>query len=156
MAYNYYQPSIVNFTHAHAALYDPRSQINTDFGIGEWIRRGFPAKKLVLGLPFHGYAWKLVNPKEYGIGAAGSGPAVTPDGSVGYKYIKWFIGSYGSAAVYNATYVVNYCSFGGTWIGYDDVEAVRTKVSYAKEKGLLGYNAWEVSLDENWVLSLTG
>ena len=155
-AYDYHLPSIENFTHAHAALYDPLSQINTDFGIGEWIRRGFPAKKLVLGLPYHGYAWRLVNPKDNGIGAAASGLAMTPDGSVSYKYIKWYIRSYGSVAVYNATYVVNHCSFGATWIGYDDVEAIRTKVSYAKEKGLLGYNVWEVSHDENWVLSLAG
>ena len=155
-AYDYYLPSSVNFTHAHAALYDPVSRVNTDFGIGEWIGRGLPAGKLVLGLAYHGYAWTLLNPKENGIGAPASGLAMTPDGSVSYKYIKLFIRSYECASVYNATYVVNYCSFGATWIGYDDVEAIRTKVSYAKEKGLLGYNVWEVSHDENWVLSLAG
>ncbi|WJZ98281.1 hypothetical protein VitviT2T_016818 [Vitis vinifera] len=153
-AYDFYLPSSVNFTHAHAALYDPVSRVNTDFCIGEWIGRGLPAGKLVLGLAYHGYAWTLLNPKENGIGAPASGLAMTPDGSVSYKYIKLFIRSYECASVYNATYVVNYCSFGATWIGYDDVEAIRTKVSYAKEKGLLGYFVWEVSHDENWVLSL--
>ncbi|RVW43668.1 putative cysteine-rich receptor-like protein kinase 35 [Vitis vinifera] len=101
-AYDYYLPSSVNFTHAHAALYDPVSRVNTDFCIGEWIGRGLPA-----GSWF--WVWRTM---------------------------------------------VNYCSFGATWIGYDDVEAIRTKVSYAKEKGLLGYFVWEVSHDENWVLSL--
>ncbi|MED6151314.1 hypothetical protein PIB30_081307 [Stylosanthes scabra] len=36
---------------------------------------------------------------------------------------------------------------------FDDVDAVKTKVSYAREKNLLGYAVWELSHDDNWVLS---
>ncbi|KAM4125596.1 hypothetical protein ACB094_01G321200 [Castanea mollissima] len=56
--------------------------------------------------------------------------------------------------MYNATYVVNYCIVGSTWIGFDDVEAVRMKVSYAREKKLLGYVVWQIPYDDNWALSL--
>ncbi|XP_075665587.1 cysteine-rich receptor-like protein kinase 34 [Castanea sativa] len=56
--------------------------------------------------------------------------------------------------MYNATYVVNYCTVGSSWIGFDDVEVVRIKVSYAREKKLLGYFVWQVPYDDNWVLSL--
>ncbi|RVW19560.1 putative cysteine-rich receptor-like protein kinase 35 [Vitis vinifera] len=152
-AYDYYLPSRVNFTHAHAALYDPLSNVSTDFGIREWISKGFPASKLVLGLPYHGYAWTLVNPNHNGIGAPASGIAMTADGSMSYKYIKWFLRSYGATSMYNATYVVNYVTIGTTWIGFDDVQAIRAKISYAKEKKLLGYNVFQVSNDDNWALS---
>ena len=155
-AYDYYLPSRVNFTHAHAALYDPLSNVSTDFGIREWISKGFPASKLVLGLPYHGYAWTLVNPNHNGIGAPASGIAMTADGSMSYKYIKWFLRSYGATSMYNATYVVNYVTIGTTWIGFDDVQAIRAKISYAKEKKLLGYNVFQVSNDDNWALSQAG
>ena len=62
IAYDYHFPCEENVTGAHAALYDPYSNVNTDYGIREWLRKGFPSEKLVLGLPFHGYAWSLVDP----------------------------------------------------------------------------------------------
>ncbi|KAI9125843.1 hypothetical protein K1719_003261 [Acacia pycnantha] len=103
LAYDYHLPSLENFTHPHAALYDPVSHVNTDFGIRKWLSIGFPSNKLLLGLPYHGYAWALDNPKETAIGAPSS--------------------------------------------------AIRTKVAYAKEKKLLGYNVFQVINDDNWVLS---
>ena len=51
---------------------------------------------------------------------------------------------------------MNYFVAGSTWINFDDVETVRTKISYAKEKGLLGYNVFQVINDDNWTLSLAG
>ncbi|KAK4381109.1 G-type lectin S-receptor-like serine/threonine-protein kinase [Sesamum angolense] len=105
------------FTGAHAALYDPSSNLSTDYGINEWIRRGLPANKLVIGLPYHGYAW-----------------------------------TYGVQPTFNSTYVVNYCKIGSFWIGFDDVEVVKIKVSYAKEKGLLGYSVFQVPNDDtDWI-----
>ncbi|MED6108159.1 hypothetical protein PIB30_020767 [Stylosanthes scabra] len=38
-------------------------------------------------------------------------------------------------------------------VGFDDVDAVKNKVSYAKKKNLLGYAVWELCYDDNWVLS---
>ena len=58
--------------------------------------------------------------------------------------------------MYNATYVVNFCTVGPTWINYDDVETVRAKIAYAKQKGLLGYNVFQVGNDDNWELSRAG
>ncbi|KAG7942628.1 hypothetical protein I3843_16G113300 [Carya illinoinensis] len=153
VAYDYHLPSKENFTHAHAALYDPSSHVNIDNGLRQWLAKGFPANKLVLGLPYHGYAWSLVNPKENAIGAPSSGLAVTPDGSMSYKYIKWHIRSYRDTSISNATYVVNYCILGSTWINFDGVESIRTKIAYAKEKKLLGYSAFQVINDDNWALS---
>ncbi|PIN04208.1 Serine/threonine protein kinase [Handroanthus impetiginosus] len=156
LSFDYHMSSKDRFTGAHAALYDPSSNLNTDYGIHEWIRRGLPAKKLVIGLPYHGYAWTLVNSDDYAIGAPAKGMALTRDGSVSYRYIKRYLNSYEVKPVFNSTYVANYCKIGSFWIGFDDVEAVKAKVLYAKEKGLLGYNVFQIANDDtDWILSTT-
>ncbi|KAM1201228.1 hypothetical protein ACFX2J_017358 [Malus domestica] len=154
VSYAYYEPQRTNFTGAHAALYDPSSDLSTDYGTKSWIGRGLSASKLVLGLPSYGYAWTLSNPRDSAIGAPAKGPAITKVGSMSYKDIKGYIDRYGADIVYNATYVAKYCVIGSAWIGFDDAEVVKIKVSYAKEQKLLGYFIWQVSLDDNWVLSL--
>ncbi|KAJ0031342.1 hypothetical protein Pint_14604 [Pistacia integerrima] len=153
LAYDYYTPQRYNFTSAQAALYDPTSNVNTDYGIRAWISRGLSANKMVLGLPFYGYAWTLANPTENGIGAPATGPALRTGGAINYKDIRSYVLEYGADVKYNATYVVNYCTVGSTWICFDDVEVVRIKVAYAKEKKLLGYIAWEIPYDDNGMLS---
>ncbi|PRQ46184.1 putative protein kinase RLK-Pelle-DLSV family [Rosa chinensis] len=153
VAYDYHLPLKENVTGAHAALYNPTSHVNTDYGIRQWLNNSFPASKLVMGLPYHGYAWTLANPNDNGIGAPAAGVAVTQDGSMSYKYIKWYTRSYEAKIMYNASYVVNYCIIGLNWIGFDDVEAIRAKIAYAKEKKLLGYNVFVVTNDDNWALS---
>ncbi|GMN69601.1 hypothetical protein TIFTF001_038644 [Ficus carica] len=150
----YYRPRSSNFTRAYAALYDPRSNVSTDFGIRAWIGRGMSSSKIVLGLPYRGYAWTLMNPRENGIGAPAAGPAFkTEYGVRRYKTIRAYIEENDASVVYNSTYVVNYCSVGSNWIGFDDVEAIKVKVSYAKEKKLLGYFALYLADDHNWRLS---
>ncbi|XP_061375800.1 cysteine-rich receptor-like protein kinase 7 [Gastrolobium bilobum] len=156
VAYDYYLPRKDNVTGFHAALYGPSGWDNTDSGIKEWRRRGFSSMKLVIGLPYHGYAWKLVNRGNNGVGTPASGPAITMDGSMAYKFIKSYIRSFGDGVVshYNATFVVNHFTVASTtWVNFDDVEVIRAKVSYAKKNGLLGYNVFQVGNDENWVLS---
>ncbi|KAK9274722.1 hypothetical protein L1049_021973 [Liquidambar formosana] len=147
------EPLMTNYTSAYAPLYDPLSNENTDFGIGAWIASGLLPSQLILGLHYYGYAWKLVNPNDNALGAPVAGPAVTSDGSLTYAEIKQYIQRYGGTTVYNATYVVYYCAIGSTWIVFDDVEAIKAKVSYAMEKRLLGYNVWQVTNDDDWVLS---
>ncbi|XP_054807832.1 class V chitinase-like isoform X2 [Prosopis cineraria] len=154
LAYDYYSPTWAKFTGAHAALYDPSSDVNTDSGIKEWIGRGVSANQLVLSLPFYGYAWTLKNPKDNAISTPATGPAITDDGNVSYKDVKAYIQRYGATVLYNSTYVVNYFSIGSNWIDFDDAEAIKIKVSCASEKKLLGYVVWAVSYDDsNWALS---
>nr|XP_016471103.1 PREDICTED: acidic mammalian chitinase-like [Nicotiana tabacum] len=39
---------------------------------------------------------------------------------------------------------------------HHEIQSVRNKVNYVKDRGLLGYFAWHVAGDQNWVLSRTG
>ncbi|KAI5415982.1 hypothetical protein KIW84_041136, partial [Lathyrus oleraceus] len=157
VAYDYHLPEKDNVTGFHAALYGSSGWENTDSGIKEWRKRGFSSNKLVIGLPYHGYAWKLVEQGEGGVGKPASGPSTTKDGSMSYKWIKSFIKSFGDGVVssYNDTIIVNYFIVASTtWVNFDDVEAIKEKVSYAKKNGLLGYNVFQVGNDDNWVLSM--
>ncbi|TXG75547.1 hypothetical protein E1A91_D07G030900v1 [Gossypium mustelinum] len=121
-----------------------------DYGIRSWTQSGsgIPSNKLVLGLPFHGYAWRLVDANNHGFSAPASGPAVSPKGELGYGQIKNFISANRATKVYDAAVGSNYCYAGTTWIGYDDTESIRAKVSYVKQNGLLGYFAWHVGADD--------
>ncbi|KAI9196033.1 hypothetical protein LWI28_020409 [Acer negundo] len=139
----------INNTAPPSALYDPNNIANIDSSIKGWIGAGLSANKLVICLPFYGYAWKLVNSMDSGNWTGLS----SQSGFMTYKLIKNEKENYRAKVTYNSTYVVNYCTIGTSWIGFDDVEAIRAKVSYAKEKGLLGYHVWTVSYDDNWVLS---
>ncbi|XP_022882835.1 chitotriosidase-1-like [Olea europaea var. sylvestris] len=153
MAYDFYDPSWYKFTNSHAALYDPSGQVSGSYGIGAWTQAGVRAKILVLGMPFYGYAWHLVNANNHSLLAPANGPASPDNGAMGYRQITNFIAQNKAVTVYNSTIVSNYCYAGTTWIGFDDTQSIAAKVSYAKQKGLLGYLAWHVGVDNNWALS---
>jgi chitinase len=159
MAYDFYGPGwSPNMTGPPAALYNPTSQVSGDTGVKNWIQAGVSPKKLVLGVPFYGYAWRLTNANNHGIFSPANGAvtSISSDGSITYSGIKDFITKNSATAVYNSTIVTDYCYAGTTWIGYDDTRSIYTKVTYAKGKGLLGYFAWHVGADKNFTLSRNG
>ncbi|XP_075092701.1 cysteine-rich receptor-like protein kinase 19 isoform X2 [Nicotiana tabacum] len=94
-------------------------------------------------------------PKDYSFGAeAENEPFSSISSWLRFNDIKRGMIKYrANNASYNATYVMNYVSVETSWVGFDDVEAVKTKVAYAKEKHLRGYVAWQVSYDWNSALS---
>ncbi|XP_062078326.1 class V chitinase-like [Humulus lupulus] len=157
MSYDFYGPGwSPNYTAPPSGLYNATaSQANGAAGIRNWIQAEFPARKIVFGMPFYGYAWRLVNANNNGLFSPANGAALSTSGDIGYNGIRSFISSNGARCVYNATVVSDYCYSGTTWIGYDDVKSVSTKVAYAKSQGLLGYFSWNVGSDYNWTLSQT-
>ncbi|KAJ0031338.1 hypothetical protein Pint_14600 [Pistacia integerrima] len=156
MAYDFYGPLWSNLTGPPAALYNPgNDQVSGSYGVSTWIQAGVTANKIVLGLPFYGYAWQLADANNHGFFAPSVGAALSSDGSAGYGQIEDFISENNATTVYNSTVVSNYCYSGTTWIGFDDTQSISAKVSYAKENGLLGYFAWHVAADDDWVLSQT-
>ncbi|CAA2996239.1 chitotriosidase-1-like [Olea europaea subsp. europaea] len=128
-------------------------QVSGSYGMGAWTQAGVRAKKLALGMPFYGYTWRLVNANNHGLLAPTNGPASPENGAMGYRQITNFITQNKAITVYNSTIVTNYYYAGTTWIGFDDTQSNAAKVSYAKQKGLLGYFAWHVGVDNNWALS---
>ncbi|KAK3018528.1 hypothetical protein RJ639_005094 [Escallonia herrerae] len=76
-------------TWEHAALYDPKSNTSTSFGIESWIQVNVPPEKIVMGMPLYGKTWTLQDPNVNGVGApaVGAGPR---DGILVYSQIVEF------------------------------------------------------------------
>ncbi|KOM32914.1 hypothetical protein LR48_Vigan01g247000 [Vigna angularis] len=161
MTYDFHGPNwFPNRTAPPAALYfQPNSgayQVGGDQGISSWIAAGVSPRKISMGIPYYGYAWRLRNASNNRLYAPANGSAFGGDGSMGYNQIRAFVSQNGARCVYNSTVVTDYCSSGTTWIGYDDVQSVTAKVNYCKSKGLFGHFVWQVGADNNWNLSRTG
>ncbi|KAH0652093.1 hypothetical protein KY289_029771 [Solanum tuberosum] len=159
MSYDFYGPNwSPSQTNSHAQLFDPVSHVSGSDGTTSWIQAGVAAQKLVLGIPFYGYAWQLVNANNHGLRAPANGKSSAgsiDDGSMTYIQIRNYIVQNRATTVYNATIVGDYCYSGNAWISYDDTQTVTNKVTYVKGRGLRGYFAWHVAADQNWVLSKT-
>ncbi|CAJ2675053.1 unnamed protein product [Trifolium pratense] len=148
-----YHGSWANNTGFNAALYDPESEISTNFGIRSWIKSGVRPEKLVMGLALYGRTWELKDPNVHGVGADAVGPATDTDGSMNYNEILKFNKDSGANVVYDKVAVSFYSYAGTTWIGYDDVPSITTKVRFAKSLGLKGYFFWALGKDKDWTIS---
>ena len=145
-----------NFTGFNAALYDPKSNISTQYGIGSWIESGVPTQKLVMGLPLYGRAWALRDPNVNGVEAEAVGKATDTDGTMDYDEILVFNKENGATVVYDDVAVAFYSYAGTTWIGYDDGPSIKKKVQFARFTGLKGYFFWAVGKDKDWTISRQG
>ncbi|KAF7806500.1 Glycosyl hydrolase family protein with chitinase insertion domain-containing protein [Senna tora] len=154
MSYDFYGPLWSGVTGPPAALFG--GEVNGDNGISKWVQAGMPARKIVLGFPFYGYAWELEDERNHGYFTKTNGAAISEDGSIGYNQIRRWIVENDAATVYDGSVKGDYCYSGTTWIGYDDMQSIVEKVRYAKQRGLLGYFAWHVGIDDNWGLSKRG
>ncbi|KAG8367547.1 hypothetical protein BUALT_Bualt16G0083200 [Buddleja alternifolia] len=157
MAYDYHGGWDTSATGAHAALFDPTSNVSSSYGLGSWIRSGVPRSKLIMGLPLYGRTWKLKDPTLHGIGAPaiGVGPGSDGTGVLTFAEVVKFNRDNKSKVVYDLTTVSVYSVAGANWIGYDDTTSVTVKIGYARGLGLRGYFFWAVNDDYKWRISKT-
>jgi len=159
MCFDYHGSWDTSATGAHAALYDPSSNISTSFGIGSWLDSGIPPNKVVMGMPLYGRSWILKNLNETGNGApaVAAGPKQTLSSEtvvMFFSEIRDFISQKNTTEVFDKETVSAYSySSDLMWVGYDNQDSVAAKVLFAKEKRLLGYFFWAISQDSNWMLS---
>ncbi|GER33690.1 chitinase [Striga asiatica] len=153
MCYDYRGGWDTSTTGAHAALFDPRSNVSTSRGLGSWVRAGVPRGKVVMGMPLYGRTWRLRDAAvASGVGApaVGVGPG---EGVLRYAEIVVFNRERRARVVYDRETVSVYSVAGSDWVGYDDVRSVRVKVGYARGMGLGGYFFWAANGDYNWTIS---
>ncbi|MEV6953052.1 glycoside hydrolase family 18 protein [Streptomyces sp. NPDC051183] len=135
-------------TAQQSALY-ARGDFSVDGTVEAWERRGAPARKLVMGMPFYGQGWTGVSGGGDGMGqpATGPAPATWSAGYEDYKALKELAGS--------GTYKVHRDRRGGhAWLfdgstlwTYDDPQVLRTKTRYIREHGLGGAMFWSLDAD---------
>ncbi|MFD9301444.1 glycoside hydrolase family 18 protein [Streptomyces sp. NPDC060048] len=135
-------------TAQQSALY-ARNDFSVDGTVDAWKRRGAPAGKLVMGMPFYGQGWTGVSGGGDGMGqpATGPAPATWSAGYEDYKALKQLADS-GGYQVYRDRRAGSAWLFDGTTLWtYDDPQVLRAKTRYIREQGLGGAMFWSLDAD---------
>ena len=135
-------------TAQQSALY-AKGDFSVDQTVRDWIRRGAPARKLVMGMPFYGQGWTGVTGGGDGLGrpATGPAPATWAAGYEDYKVLKKLAAS-GAYTVHRDVRNGHAWLFDGTTLWtYDDPQVLRAKTSYIRERGLGGAMFWSLDGD---------
>ncbi|KAK9059491.1 hypothetical protein SSX86_020193 [Deinandra increscens subsp. villosa] len=156
MCYDYHGGWDLTATGAHAALYDPNSNVSTSYGLHSWIKAKLKKEKLVMGLPLYGHSWQLKDPSLYGIGAPAVDIGPGDKGQMSYIEVEKFNAQNNAMVVYDLSTVSVYSVAGTSWIGYDDVRSVKSKIEYARTLKIGGYFFWAVDGDKDWKISQEG
>jgi chitinase len=119
----------------------PDGSPTTETTVAALLRMGIPPGKLLLGIGFYGRGWTGVS--QDGPGGVARGPAdgKYEKGMEDYKVLAVRCPPTGTAG---GTAIAR-C--GDQWWSYDTPETIRSKMAYARSKGLGGAFAWELSGD---------
>ncbi|WP_405899704.1 glycoside hydrolase family 18 protein [Streptomyces sp. NBC_00727] len=135
-------------TAQQSALY-AKGDYSVDRTVRDWLKRGAPARKLVMGMPFYGQGWTGVTGGGDGLGqpAAGPAPATWAAGYEDYKALKQLAES-GTYKVHRNTRDGSAWLFDGTTLWtYDDPQVLRTKTAYIRDHRLGGAMFWSLDGD---------
>ncbi|MFD3782239.1 glycoside hydrolase family 18 protein [Streptomyces sp. NPDC058612] len=136
-------------TTAQQSALRARNDFSVDGTVEAWKRRGAPAHKLVVGMPFYGQGWTGVSGGGDGMGqpATGPAPATWAAGYEDYKELKKLADS-GSYQVHRDRRGGHAWLFDGTTLWtYDDPQVLRAKTAYVREEGLGGAMFWSLDAD---------
>jgi chitinase len=133
----------------HTALRSAKPADDTSLAasVANLKREGVPAAKLVAGVAMYGRGFD-------GVKADGSyaRPWPNEDGSVAFKDIA-ALKAQGMKPTFDKG-TQSWAMVGAEkFVGYDDPRAVRAKVRFAKQQGLAGVFAWELSQDNGEILN---
>ncbi|MEV7414238.1 glycoside hydrolase family 18 protein [Streptomyces sp. NPDC089919] len=126
-----------------------RGDFSGDATVESWLRRGAPAHKLVLGMPFYGQGWTGVSGGGDGMGqpATGPAPAKWGPGYADYKELKELAAD-PRYRLYRDRRGGHAWLFDGTTLWtYDDPQVLRDKARYVRARGLGGAMFWSLDAD---------
>ena len=145
MAYDFTGPWSGTTGH-HAVLNGgTKDVVSVDSTVDDYLARGIPSNKLILGIPFYGYGWTVNSLANNGLYQPSQGVVKGPDGepTLKYNYVKNLPGKVFRDEKTRAVWKLN----GNDVIVYDDVQLLKDKIDFAKKKKLGGIMAWELSQD---------
>jgi chitinase len=154
MTYDYHTGGSI--AHFNAPLFpaanDPTPELTVDASMRAFRDGGVSADKLLVGIPFFARVYGGVPDVNGGLLQQSTGrPADWRDSDGDWRrlartrlrdprYVRHWDSSAQVPWLYDAK--------SGTWISYDDPEAVRAKVKYARDHGLGGVIIWEIGADD--------
>jgi chitinase len=126
----------------------PQYKISVDSSLNYWLSAGFPANKLVMGVPFYGYVYDGVSSVNNGLYQG-----YTSAKALGYDgIVSSYLSNNQYTKLYHSTAMVPYLYGNGKFISYDDPASIAKKAQYAASNGLRGISAWELSYDKSSML----
>ena len=128
MAYNFFGPWSPISGH-HAQLYAMnKEETSGSFGVAYLMSHGFPANKILLGIPTHGRSF---------LNAAGPGQRFQGGGGEQGAFEYNQLPLPGTREAIDKRHVAAQCIGGdGGFVTYDNAETVKTKAGFCKQKGL--------------------
>ncbi|XP_044301190.1 chitotriosidase-1-like [Varanus komodoensis] len=123
---------------------------DTDDAVEYWKSKGAPAEKIIMGIPAYGRTFTLSS-SQTGVKAPASGPGTPGTYTKEAGFLAFYeICSFKKGATTKVIpeQKVPYSFKGNQWVGYDDVDSIKNKVKYLKEKKLGGGMLWAMDLDD--------
>ncbi|HAE91599.1 glycoside hydrolase family 18 protein [Tissierella praeacuta] len=141
------------YTDFNAPLYINNSSPNyvkwsIDSAVKSWINAGFPKEKIVMGVPFFGKQYNMVNLSANGLYQTYKGGSSISYADIVSKYLN----KPGVIKYYHSESMVPWLYDGINFISYENEESIEHKGEYIKSKGLGGVMIWELSNDPNKIL----
>jgi chitinase len=128
----------------HANLYG--GDISVDGAVNMYLNEGFPANKLVVGIPFYGKAWGMSDPsplyKNISCSSLAAGASCSVNGIGGHTLR------------YDTAKQAAYIDGAGHYISYDNLTSVGWKTAYINNRNLGGAMYWS-ALQDNASRDLT-
>ena len=126
---------------------------NNQFSVQDWLSKGCPKNKLIVGIPTYGRSWTLSGSStSLGSSASSGGTPGTFSGEAGflmYNEICVNIASQGWTKVSDPSGNMGpHAHKGNQWVGYDDVDMVTRKAQYILDNGLGGGMFWDLPSDD--------
>jgi chitinase len=126
----------------------PQYKVSVNQGIQAYLNAGASPRKLVLGMPFYGYCYTGVSAVNHGLYST-----FTSAKSIGYdSVVANYLSNPAFTSYYHSTAMVPYLFGNNTFISYENPQSIAKKAALAKQYGLLGVGAWELSFDRSAVL----
>jgi len=118
-------------------------EVSVDSSVNAWVNAGFPKDKLVVGVPFYGYMYKVSSNDRNG-----AYQKFTSGEALSYSTIKTnYINVY--SRFFDSESMVPWLFKNNIFISYDDAESLAFKAEYIKNEKLGGAMIWELSQDYN-------
>ncbi|MDB5023244.1 MAG: chitinase [Mucilaginibacter sp.] len=130
----------------YQSKYGHQARVSAADAIENFIKAGVPANKIVMGLPFYGRGWTMVNDEDRGLYQPSAGHHF----SLSYDSLEnAYINKNGFDRFWDKKAKVPYLwnSKTHTFITYADERSFKYKARYAKEHNLAGVMFWEYTLD---------
>ncbi|XP_033229584.1 chitinase-like protein C25A8.4 [Belonocnema kinseyi] len=120
-------------------------KLNIDYVVKYWMSKGAPANKLILGTAYTTLSYTLANPKQFGRGAPFTKKGKY-DGFIKHLQLCNLIKKW--TYFFDPEQKVPYIHHKDQIIAYDNVQSIKVKAQYVKDKHLAGAMVFEIGDDD--------